>query len=183
MQGRSQQLALSCWKHMHTYPWFIPFTASRSFYLLTLLMQSCNWDCLQFGLCGDAACWHDAGDPHPLAVPLLDTIPVCRLHYQVCLLLWIQLKDTHFLHDKCKLPCEKYIEYAHRVSAHLEIHQGSQDIGGGFWIAPCIELCLTLPLSSTGHYVYLVRLGKLRSRKMEFDAGTCWADLTWNKVS
>jgi hypothetical protein len=60
-------------------------------------------------------------------------LPVCRLHYQVCLLLWIQLKDTHFLHDKCKLPCEKYIEYAHRVSVHLEILlSGSQDIGGGF---------------------------------------------------
>jgi hypothetical protein len=57
--------------------WFIPFTASRSFYLLTLLMQSCNCDCLQFGLFGDAACWHDAGNPHPLAVPLLDTCPTC----------------------------------------------------------------------------------------------------------
>jgi hypothetical protein len=44
----------------------------------------------------------------------------------------------------------------------------------------------TLPYiasSSTGHYVYLVRLGKLRFRKMEFDAGTCWADLSWNKAS
>jgi hypothetical protein len=93
-------------------------------------------------------------------------LPVCRLHYQVCLLLWIQVKDTFSTWQ-----VQEVHRIWHRVSVHLEIHQGSQDIGGGFWIAPCIELCLTLPLSSTGHYVYLVRLGTLRSRKMKFDAG------------
>jgi hypothetical protein len=107
MQGRSQQLALSCWKHMRTYLWFIPFTASRSFYLLTLLMQSCNWDCLQFALCGDSACWHDAGDPHPLAVPLLDTCLTCVIWCPYpCLgwsLFWTHLERHGWLQSQYKV--------------------------------------------------------------------------------